>query len=343
MKNLIVFIALLSFSVCLAQDPGRAWVKVMTDYGMGAKIDTIRFVISDGYSPRTVNSVADENGIFLAGFDISNSMDILWSYRKGKMLPLIITPDDTIRITIVSGTDGYLFGKRARTCSNLMEMYEFPNRPRVQAYESEYTRDPRDFVDLMNDRLNSHLKFVNKFCASNKCTKTFVTWYLKSSYVSYYRNLADYGHSFQRKIRDVPQLNEFLRARDVIVKAIDLNDPTLEMSSGYYDLLKSIFSLYVTPEDLRSLYFTKASSVLLGQEKGIADTDRRALRRIESGAFARSDLAILSHLSQKYKRQINSAVWNSIDPSIQQKLGEIEDPDFRKVIFSYYKGIRNWI
>jgi hypothetical protein len=343
MKHFPVFIAFLSFSICLGQDTNRAWVKVMTDYGMGARIDTIRFVISDGYTPRTVYSVADENGTFLAGFDISNSMDILWSFKKGKMLPLIITPDDTIRITIISESDGYLFGKRARTCSNLMEMYDVPNRPRVQAYESEYTRDPRDFVDLMNDRLNAHLKFVNTFCKSSKCTKTFVTWYLKSSYVSYYRNLADYGHSFQRKIRDAVQLNEFLRAREVIVKSIDLNDPTLEMSSGYYDLLKSIFSLYVTPEDLRSLYFTKASSVLLELEKGIGDGDRKALRRIQSGGFATSDLTVLSHLSQKYKRQINTAVWNSVDPSIQQKLGDIKDPDMRKVIFSYYKGIRNWI
>lgn len=295
MKNSIVFLFLLSTSACLGQDAARAWVKVVTDYGMGRKIDTITFVISDGYTPRTVHSVADENGVFLAGFDIRNSTDILWSFRKGKTLPLIITPDDTIRITINSETDGYLFGKRARTCSNLMEMYDFPNRPRVQAYESEYTPDPHEFVDFMNDRLNAHLKFVNKFCKSNKCTKTFVTWYLKSAYVSHYRNLADYCHSFQRKAFDPVTTNEFLRARDVIVKAIDLNDPTLEMSSGYYDLLKSIFSLYVTPDELRILY------------------------------------------------RSNRGAWKSIDPSVQQKLGEIRDPDIRKVIFTYYKGIRNWI
>lgn len=295
MKNLFVFLALVSFSTCLGQADGRAWVKVVTDYGMGAKIDTISFIISDGYTPRTVRSVADENGVFLASFDISNSIDILWSFRKGKTLPLIITPDDTLRITILSATDGYLFGKRARTCSNLMEIYGFPNRPRVQAYESEYTRDPREFVDMMNERLNDHLKFVNKFCKSNKCTKTFVTWYLKSAYVSHYRNLADYCRSFQLKANDQITTNEFLRARDIAVKAIDLNDPTLEMSSGYYDLLKTVFSLYVTPEELRSLYYT------------------------------------------------NRGVWKKIDPSVQERLGEIKDPDIRKVIFAYYKGIRNWI
>jgi hypothetical protein len=343
MKIITVFIALFSLSVCLAQDPGPAWVKVVTDYGMGRKIDTIRFVISDGYIPRTVNSVADENGVFLASFDISNSIDILWSFRKGKMLPLIITPDDTIRITINSETDGVLFGKRARTCFNLMAMYEYPNRPHVQVYESEYKSDPREFVDFMSNRLNEHLKFVNRFCKSDKCTKTFVTWYLKSSYVSHYRNLADYCHSLQRKADGPIEFNQFLRARDIVVKAIDLNDPTLEMSSGYYDLLKSIFSLYVTPAELRNLYYMNASAVLLGKETGINEAERRVLQRIQSGTFADTDVATLSRLSQKYKREINSAVWNSIDPSIQHKLGEIKDLDIRRVIFGYYRGMRNWI
>lgn len=217
--------------------------------------------------------------------------------------------------------------------------------PRVQAYESEYTPDAHDFVDFMNDRLNAHLKFANKFCKSTKCTKTFVTWYLKSAYVSYYRNLADYCHAFQRRAMEDPSqlnINDFLRAREVVVHEIDLNDESLEMSSGYYDLLKSIFSLYVTPQELRSLYYTQASTLLL-QKQNISESDARALRRTQSGSFADGDLAILSRLSQKYRRDINAAVWNSIDPSINQKLGEIKDKEIRKVIFGYYKGIRNAI
>lgn len=293
MRNFAAAVFLLLSTTSYGQS--RAWVRIQTDYGMGARIDTVRFIFSDGYTPQTINSTADENGVFLAGFEISNSTDILWSFRDGKALPLIITPSDTIHITINSETDGVLFGKRARTCANLMDMYEAPNRPRVQAFASEYKRDPDDFVAMMDARLADHLRFANRFCNSTKCTKTFVTWYLKSAYVSYYRNLADYVHHFQKSsYADVAEMNAFLRARDVIVKAIDLNDPTLEMSSGYYDLLKSIFTLYVTPQELRKLYYTKSN-------------------------------------------------WKSIDPEIQERLAEIKDQDVRKVIFGYYKGIRNWI
>lgn len=343
MKNTALFIALLVVSVCQAQDPGTAWVKIVTDYGMGKKIDTIRFVISDGYTPRTVSAVADENGVFLASFDISSSIDILWSFRKSKMLPLIITPDDTIRITINSNTDGYLFGKRARTCFNLMAMYEFPNRPAMQVLEAEYRDDPHEFVDVMNDKLNEHLKFVNKFCKSEKCTKTFVTWYLKSAYVRYYRNLADYAHSMQKATSDPIEVNRFLRGREVIVKAIDLNDPELEMSSGYFDLLKSIFSLYVTPGELRELYYSHATTILLEKKGGVTDEERRSLQRIKSGTFVDSDVTVLSRLSRKYKGQINGAIWNSIDPSVQERLGAIKDVDIRRVILGYYRGMRNWI
>jgi hypothetical protein len=342
MKNTLrsVFLVTLTVSTCLAQNATLAWVKVKTDYGMGRKIDTIHFVISDGYTSQTVHSVADDNGVFLASFDISNSIDILWGFKKDKLLPLIITPNDTLHITILSEKDGILFGKRARTCSNLMDMYTAENKPRVQVYSSEYKSDPGEFVDLMNEKLNANLKFVNNFCKTTKCTKTFVTWYLKSSYVSYYRNLADYCHSFQRKgFQDVAEHNSFLRARDIIVKHIDLNDPTLQMSSGYYDLLKSIFTLYVTPEDLRSSYYMKASAIMLQKQAGVAEFDGRALRRIQSGNFTDNDLATLMRLSRKYKTDINNAMGNPIEPSIRQKLYEIKDEDIRNVIITYYKGI----
>jgi len=254
MKTVVLAVFLSVMTACVhGQD--HSWVKIKTDYGMGRKIDTIHFYISDGYNSKTIHSTADENGVYLVEFDIANPIDILWGFSKKDALPLIISPNDTIHITILSEKDGILFGKRARTCANLMEMYEFPNRPPAQVYESEYKNDPGEFVGYMNDRLNSHLKFVNNFCKSTKCTKTFVTWYLKSAYVSYYRNLADYCHSLQRRaMQDHSAYNDFLRGREVILKNIDLNDPTLEMSSGYYDLLKSVFSLYVTPQELRSIY-----------------------------------------------------------------------------------------
>lgn len=343
MKNavsILVFGVLLT-GLCHGQD-NRAWVRVKTENKMRSKLDTITFVISDGYTSQTKTSLADENGVFLASFNVSNSIDILWGFGRKATLPLIITPDDTIHITILSEKDGILFGKRARTCANLMEMYEAGNRPRVQAYESEYTPDPTDFVDFMNERLNAHLKFANKFCKSTECTKTFVTWYIKSAYVSYYRNLADYCHSLQRTASiDAVQRNNFLRARDVILNHIDLNDPTLEMSSGYYDLLKSIFSLYVTPQELRSIYYSKATDILL--QKKLTEADARALRRIQSGTRAESDLAVLTRLSNKYKEDVTGALRNAVDPSIQLKFAEIKDPDVRDVIIAYYKGIWDWI
>ena len=336
----IFFAVLVSSSVFSQAD--HAWVRVKTEYEMRRKLDTITFVISDGYASQTKTSVADEYGVFLVDFDVSNSIDILWGFGKKATLPLIITPNDTIQITIVSEKDGILFGKRARTCANLMEMYEAENRPRVQAYESEYTPDPRDFVDFMNDRLNAHLKFANNFCKSTQCTKTFVTWYLKSAYVSYYRNLADYCHALQRNASmDLAQRNSFLRARDVILNHIDLNDPTLEMSSGYYDLLKSIFSLYVTPQELRNIYYEKASTILL--QKNLNEGDSRALRRIQAGTVTETDLSTLTRLSNKYKKDITGAMRNVLDPSIQQKFAEIKDQDTRNVIISYYKGIWDWI
>jgi hypothetical protein len=309
---------------------------------MRSKIDTMTFVISDGYISQTKHVVADQDGVFLVGFDISNSIDILWGFGKNATLPLIITPNDTIAVTILSEKNGILFGKRARTCANLMEMYEAENRPRVQAFESEYTSDPRDFVDFMNERLNAHLRFANNYCKTTKCTKTFVTWYLKSAYVSYYRNLADYCHSLQRTANiDLVHRNSFIRARDVVMTAIDLNDPTLEMSSGYYDLLKSIFSLYVTPQELRSMYYTKASTILL--QKNLAEGDSRAIKRMQSGNYTESDLNVFSRLSHRYKKEVNNAMRNMIDPTIQQKFAEIKDQDIREVIIGYYKGIWDWI
>lgn len=342
MKTVIhsIFLILVSLE-CFAQ-ADRAWVSVKAENGMASKIDTITFVISDGYTPQTKYAVADQDGVFLIGFDVSNSIDILWGFGKKTSLPMIITPNDTMQVTVLSEKDGILFGKRARTCANLIEMYEAENRPRVQAYESEYTEDPGDFVDLMDDRLNAHLRFANNFCKSNKCTKTFVTWYLKSAYVSYYRNLADYCHYKQRTATvDLVQRNSFLRARDVILSKIDLNDPTLEMSSGYYDLLKSIFSLYVTPQELRSMYYVKASSILL--QKNVSDSDRRALRRLQSGNFAPDDIAVVTRLSGKYKKEVNGAMRNVLDPAIQEKFSEIKDQEIRNVIIAYYKGIWDWI
>lgn len=287
MKNILLtaFLTTLTVSV-LAQNLSRSWVKIKTDYGMGRHVDTVRFYISDGNRSKTVYATADENGEFLAEFDISNSIDILWGFSKKDALPLIISPNDTIHITILSQKDGILFGKRARTCSNLMEMYEFPNRPPVQVFESQYTSDPRDFVDFMKDRLNAHLRFANKFCGSTKCTKTFVTWYLKSAYVSYYRNLADYCASLQKKaMMDGSEYNNFVRGREVILNNIDLNDESLEMSSGYYDLLRSIFNLYVTPSELRGLYrkdmdkSTKASvdSYIYSKLNEIKDENTRSV------------------------------------------------------------------
>ncbi len=341
MKNIATIVFLALTTAGFAQ-PEHAWVRVKTEYEMRSKLDTITFVISDGYTSQTKTSVADEYGVFLMDFNVSNSIDILWGFGKKATLPLIITPNDTIQITIVSEKDGILFGKRARTCANLMEMYEAENRPRVQAYESEYTPDPHDFVDFMNDRLNAHLKFANNFCKSTKCTKTFVTWYLKSAYVSYYRNLADYCHALQRNASmDITQRNSFLRARDVILNHIDLNDPTLEMSSGYYDLLKSIFSLYVTPQELRNIYYEKASTILL--QKNLNEGDSRALKRIQAGTMTDTDLNILTRLSNKYKKDITGAMRNVLDPAIQQKFAEIKDQDTRNVIISYYKGIWDWI
>jgi hypothetical protein len=306
---LIVSLSML-ISSSVAQ-PDFAWVRIKTEHEMREKIDTIHFEISDGYKSRTVYSTADSTGVFLTGFDISNSIDILWGYRKDIALPLIISPNDTLQITIISEKDGVLFGKRARTCANLMDMCQAQDRPRAQVYESEYSSDPREFVEIMNEKLNSNLRFANSFCKSTKCTKTFVTWYIKSAYVSYYRNLADYCHAFQRRANeDAVQLNTFLRVRNIVLKRIDLNDETLEMSSGYYDLLKSIFSLYVSPRELRSLY-------------------QESLRKVKSGSVS--------------KREINTAVWKTIDLSVKEKLSAIEDDDIRKVIFTYYKGMRNWI
>jgi hypothetical protein len=342
MKSYIlsVFLAMLISSACIAQKPGTAWVRVATDYGMASKIDTIVFVITDGYRSQTIYTIPDTAGVYLASFDVSNSIDILWGFGKKASLPLIITPNDTLHVTILSEHDGILFGKRARTCANLMEMYEAANRPRVQAYESEYTSDPRDFVYFMNDRLNSHLSFANRFCKSTKCTKTFVTWYIKSAYVSYYRNLADYCHAVQRKaMADPAQYSAFLRARDVILKNIDLNDPTLEMSSGYYDLLKSIFSLYVTPQQLTNLYYSRASALLLQKQAGVSQAERNALKRIQSGTYSESDLSVLTALTGRYKNDITSAMRNTVDPSVQQKLAEVKDPDLQKVLISYYKGL----
>jgi hypothetical protein len=324
--------------------PERAWVRIKTDYGMGEKIDTIHFQIYDGYRPRTVYATADSNGIFLTGFDISNSIDILWGYRKDISLPLIISPNDTLQITILNEKDGVLFGKRARTCANLMDLYQVHDRPRAQAYESEYTKDPREFADFMTERLNSNLTFANNFCKSTKCTKTFVTWYIKSAFVSYYRNLTDYCHAFQRRANaDATQYNVFIRARNVVAKRIDLNDATLEMSSGYYDLLKSIFGLYVTPQDLRSLYYKETVAALLRKKSGVTENDKRTLSRLQLGKFSESDVAVLSRLSKKYKREIDTVVWKNIDPFVRERLADIEDEDMRKVIFVYYKGIRGWI
>ncbi|HZY82492.1 MAG TPA: hypothetical protein VFE50_23360 [Cyclobacteriaceae bacterium] len=332
----VIFAILISTSGFSQAD--YAWVSVKTENGMGEKIDTITFVISDGYISQTKYVVADQDGQYLVGFEVSNSIDILWGFGKKATLPLIITPNDTIQVTIISAKNGILFGKRARTCANLMQMYEAENRPRVQAYETDYTTDPRDFVAFMDERLNDHLRFANNYCKSTKCTKTFVTWYLKSAYVSYYRNLADYCQSFQRKASQDPLLrNRFLRARNVIMTHIDLNDPTLEMSSGYYDLLRSIFSLYVTPDELRSMYYVKASGIIL--KKNVTEADSRVLRRIQAGTFDPDDIAVLTRLSQKYRKDVNNGMRDVLDPAIREKFAEINDADIRKVIIDYYKGI----
>jgi hypothetical protein len=336
----LVFFSILASSACFAQ-ADRAWVRVKMENDMGSKIDTITFVISDGYISQTKYTVADKDGIFLAGFDISNSIDILWGFGKNATLPLIISPNDTIHVTIVSEKNGILFGKRARTCDNLMGMYEAKKRPQVQAYESEYTADAGDFITFMNERLNAHLRFANNFCKSNKCTKTFVTWYIKSAYVSFYRNLSDYGHYLRRNASDVTQRNNFIRSRDVIMKAIDLNDPTLEMSSGYYDLLKSVLGLYVTPQELRSMYYTKASAILL--QKNLSEGDDRAVRRIQSGSIGQSDVDTFTRLAHRYRKDVNSEMRNVLDPAIRQKFDEIKDQDLKKVIIAYYKGLWDWI
>ncbi len=337
---LSVFLLTLVSQALFSQSSDKAWVRVKTDYGMGAKIDTIVFVLSDGYTSQTYYTTPDTAGVYLAGFSVSNSIDILWGFGRKASLPLIITPKDTLEITILSQHDGILFGKRARTCANLMEMYEARNRPRVQAYESEYSSDPREFVDFMNDRLNSHLRFANNFCKSTKCTKTFVTWYLKSAYVSYYRNLVDYCHSLQRKASmDPGQYNAFIRAREIVIRSIDLNDETLEMSSGYYDLLKNIFSLYVSPRQLTEVYYARTSAFLLQRQSGITQGERSVLRRIQSGTYSENDLSVLTSLNRKYKNEIVSALRNYQDPSIDEKLAQINDPDIQRVIRSYYKGL----
>lgn len=263
-----LFLTVVACAACFGQTD-YAWVSVKTENGMGEKIDTITFVISDDYKTKTRYVLPDADGKYVVGFKVSNSIDILWGFGKRATLPLIITPNDTIQVTVLSEKNGILFGKRARTCANLMEMYEAENIPRVQVYESEYTEDPRDFVDFMDGRLNSHLRFVNNYCKSTHCTKTFVTWYIKSAYVSYYRNLVDYCHSLQRQASQDPILqNRFYRARKVIEKHIDLTDPTLEMSSGYYDLLKGIFTLYVTPDELRNMYYSKSNRTVLDAAVG---------------------------------------------------------------------------
>lgn len=335
-----ILLGVLISTLCVGQSADWAWVKVKTDYGMGRKIDTIRFFISDGYTARTVNATGDENGTFLAGFDISNSIDITWSFRKNKVLPLIISPNDTLQITILSESDGVLFGKRARTCSNLVDMFASPTRPPVYVNESEYATGPREFVEFMNDRLNDHLKFANSFCKSRKCTKTFVTWYIKSAYVSYYKGLAEYCQVLQRKASlSATNYNHFVRSRNSIMTHIDLNDPTLEMSSGYYDMLRSIFTLFVTPDELKIHYYVKASEILLGKPRGLSASDQQALQRIQTGSFSNADVSVLTKLSQRFKREVSSAMKNPIDPVILARLSEIQDPDIRQVIIAYYKGI----
>ncbi|MFZ6002051.1 MAG: hypothetical protein ACOYW3_16180 [Bacteroidota bacterium] len=342
MKEILIAIGLGLLSQVVAAQPEHAWVRVKAENGMESKIDTIHFHISDGYVSRTVYSTPNQDGVFLANFDVSNSLDILWGYRRNQALPLIISPNDTLQITIISEKDGVLFGKRARTCANLVEMYAADNRPRVQVYEKEYKSNPNEFVDFMNERLNAHLSFANNFCSSQKCTKTFVTWYIKSVYVSYYRNLADYCNALQAKASDgtVP-VTKFLKARDIILKNIDLNDPTLEMSSGYYDLLKSIFNLYVSADEFREAYYVAASSWLL--QRNVSSTDKRILERVASGAFADTDLQVVRRLSEKHKREIHSKVWKSMDPFVQRRLDEIKDEDLRRVMTTYYKGIQNFI
>lgn len=130
MKNCLFVVFLASLAIpSFGQESDLAWVRVKAENLMASKIDTLHFVLNDGYVEKTVHSVPDENGVFLASFDVSNSIDILWGYRKNISLPLIITPNDTIHVTILSEKDGVLFGKRARTCANLMEMYEAKNRP----------------------------------------------------------------------------------------------------------------------------------------------------------------------------------------------------------------------
>jgi len=334
---------LLACTGALAQTVDRSWVRIKVDGPMQSKIDTIHFVLSNGYVSRTVYATPYDSGVYLAEFRITNSTDILWGYRSGLSLPLIISPNDTLQVTILSEKDGIVFGKRARTCSNLVDMYSTDNRPRVQAYAHEYKTDPHEFVDFMNERLNAHLGFANRFCESVKCTKTFVTWYIKSAYVSYYRNLADYGARLQANaLNSEAQRNQFLRARDVIMKNIDLNDPTLDMSSGYYELLKSIFYLYVAPEDFQRMYYTTACSVLL-QQKGLTEAERRALNRIQSGLLGSNDTDLLMRLAQRHRRAIHQAVWTKVDPSVHLKLNDIKDPDIKRVMMGYYRGIKDWI
>lgn len=89
------------------------------------------------------------------------------------------------------------------------------------------------------------------------------------------------------------------------------------------------------------MYYVKASSILL--QKNVSDSDRRALRRLQSGNFAPDDIAVVTRLSGKYKKEVNGAMRNVLDPAIQEKFSEIKDQEIRNVIIAYYKGIWDWI
>jgi hypothetical protein len=335
----LISIILVTGMAAAAQPTSPSWVRVKVMEPMQQKVASIHFVLRNGHTASKIYAVRGDSGIFLAQLNVTHATDILWGYREGLALPLIVSPYDTLQITIVSEKDGILFGKRARTCANLVDMYASSNRPRVQVYRHEYKESPSEFVDFMNERLNNHLRFANTFCEGTKCTKTFVTWYIKSAYVSYYRNLADYvAHWEAQSQAGKTTSHQFERVREMVLRNVDLTDASLEMSSGYYDLLKTLFFLYIPARELERLYQQTFSGALL-QRGNLTASQQAALTRITEGTFNERDLNTFSQLTNKHRQTARQEVWPLIDQPVQEMLASVKDPVMREVLFNYYKGI----
>ena len=280
-----VFISVFSQTI----PAGKAFVKgQISDYNPKTTAG-VKFYVNDyvfGVQNTHFASI-DSIGKFRVEFPLYNSQDIYWTYQADSLHRLIVSPNDTLSITIDKQGKVDFAGNNATACYNISDLEHSKETMSVQQMTSALNLEPEEYVKFRKEVKQKETDSFDNLCAQNRCSELFKVWFLRDSEVRYFRDLTDFSwKSLKYGMAGDSKLSTERRAafNNSFLNAINLNDTLYNRSSSYFMLVNNMSIRQIKfndPEAMRKFFKAKVR-FLLDNKSELSDEEFHLLQGIYS-------------------------------------------------------------